>query len=127
MPSNIVQYNSPVASMTITEDGIYILNLKDTYTPYDEAEAKNQFDFFYEHSNGKPYKVFIDASISLNLPTEEAIAYFTKLNKPEYRFAVLATTLPIQIYIGQIIKYKSNKNMKLFKKTEEAMNWLLEK
>lgn len=120
-------YDSPIASISKTESGIYLFDLKDTYDTYDEKEAKKQFDFFYAHSIGKAFKVYVDTSKSVNLPTEKAILYFNKHNRPEYKFAVMALNLPIKIFIGQLLKYKGLKNMKLFNTYETAMEWLLQK
>ncbi len=123
--SNTTQYNSPIASINIDENGIFIFNLKDTYTSYDGNEARKQFDFFRDNSNGQPYKVLVDSSNSVNIPTEKAVLVFKKQNKPEYKFAIYVTNLPIQIYVGQLSKYNKYHNVKLFKSKEKAIKWLI--
>lgn len=123
---NTTQYNSPVASITIEEDGFYLLKLKDTFIAFNDIELEKQFNFFNKHSKGEPYRVLIDTSESINIPTDEAGLYYRANNRPEYRFAFVSTNFPFQIFISQLIIQREVKNMKLFKTSEAAIEWLLE-
>lgn len=123
---NTTQYNSPVASTTIEQDGIYLLKLKDTFIAFNDIELENQLNFINKHSKGEPYRVLIDTSESINIPTDEAGLYYRANNRPEDRFAFVSTNFPFQIFIGQLIIQREVKNMKLFKTSEEAKEWLLE-
>lgn len=120
-----IKYDSSVASITINEKGIYLFNLKDTYTAYNKIELENQFEFFNKNSNGKPYKVIFDANDSINMPTDDAGLYFRENNRPDDRYAIVSNKLPIQIFMGNLIKNKNVKNANLFKTNEEAMSWLM--
>lgn len=120
-----ILYNSPVASITQSDNGIFILKLKDTYEAYNQIELEKQLDFIAKHSKGKAYKVFIDATESINIPTDEAGLYFRERNNYENKFAFASGNLPFQIFIGQLIIHREVINMKLFKSTKEAIDWLL--
>lgn len=125
MPDTI-HYDSPVASITLDNEGIFIFKLKDTYIAYNGIELEKHFILFLKHSKEKAYKVLIDATESVNLPTDDAGFYFRENNRPEDRFAIVSNSLPVQIFMGQLIKQREVKNIKLFKNREEAMEWLTE-
>ncbi len=125
--SNELKYESDVVLIVWDEVlGIFKFKMKDSTAVYDELEVKNQFDFFEKYAKNKPYKVLVDTRGSLTLPTEEAFEYFFSNNNPKSKNAIIAEELSFQLLMGQMYKIGNVQNHKLFKKEEEAINWLLE-
>jgi hypothetical protein len=120
-----IEYDSPVANIKWDNRGFFIFTLKNTSAIYDETEAKHQFNFFITKSEGNPYKVLMDTRDSLVFPTDGAFDYFFEHNKEENRAAIIATSLPMQLLIGQMLKGGEVQNTTLFKSEEEAIDWLL--
>lgn len=119
------RFDSPVASITLEDNLLFISKLKNTSAEYDEEEVKKQFDFFYGHAQGKPYKVLLDTRDSLVLPTDESFTYFFKFNRPESKTAIIANSLPTSLLMSQMLKLGRVENTKVFKSEERAREWLL--
>ncbi|PKR81739.1 hypothetical protein CW751_04250 [Brumimicrobium salinarum] len=121
---NKVEFDSPVAHIIKDERGFFLFTLKDTTSVYDLEETRQQFDFFINNSNGKPYKVLMDATGSFTFPTEEAFEYFFEHNKEVNKTAIVVTSLPMQLLMGHMLKHERTTNTKLFKSRDEAVEWL---
>src|SRR5690554_5117905 len=93
------EYDSPVANIKWDKRGFFVFTLKNTNAIYDKEETINQFNYFLEQSNGEPYKVLMDSTDSLVFPTDCAFEYFFEKNKEENTTAIIATSLPMQIYL----------------------------
>lgn len=119
------RFDSLVASITLEDNLLFIFKLKNTSAEYDEEEVIKQFDFFYGHAQGKPYKVLLDARNSLVLPTDESFTYFFKFNRPESKTAIIANSLPTSLLMSQMLKLGRVENVKVFKSEERAREWLL--
>lgn len=119
------EYDSPVANIKWDKRGFFIFKLKDTDAVYDQEETELQYAYFISRTNGKPYKVLMDSRDSLVFPTDCAFDYFFEHNKEENFTAIIATSLPMQLLMGQMMKGAEVTNTKLFKTEEEAIEWLL--
>lgn len=119
------EYDSPVANIKWDKRGFFVFTLKNTNAIYDKEETINQFNYFLEQSNGEPYKVLLDSTDSLVFPTDCAFEYFFEKNKEENPTAIIATSLPMQILMGQMLKGSEVTNTKLFKTEEQAIEWLM--
>ncbi|RYM31310.1 hypothetical protein ERX46_16645 [Brumimicrobium glaciale] len=124
---NKIEYDSPVARITIDNEGIFIFKLKDTSSIYDIEEARSQYRFMNLHSEGKPYKAIIDTRGSLVLPTDAACDYYFEGNNFENIMALVVNSLPMKLLLGRMFRHENVPNSKIFKNDEDAYEWLLKK
>ena len=124
---NNIEYDSPVAKITLDERGIFDFKLKDSSSIYDVKEARNQYRFMNLHSKGKPYKAVIDTRGSILLPTDAACNYYFEGNNFENIVALVVDSLPMKLLLSRMFKHENVPNSKIFKNDIEAFEWILKK
>lgn len=121
---NTHEYNSPVASIKWDERGFFKFKLKSESAIYDKNEVINQYNYLMKETKGSSYKLLMDATDSLVFPTDDAFEYFFDKNSGRTTIAIIVTSLPMQILMGQMLKSSGITNAKLFKSESEAIQWI---
>src|SRR5690554_5363727 len=101
---NTHEYNSPVASIKWDERGFFKFKLKSESAIYDKNEVINQYNYLMKETKGSSYKLLMDATDSLVFPTDDAFEYFFDKNSGRTTIAIIVTSLPMQILMGQMLK-----------------------
>lgn len=123
---NLNYYDSPVAYISIDEDGIFLVKLKETTHSFDSKEISKQLTFILKHRKGDSHKIILDTRGSLAVPTDSAIQHFIENNFPENKYAIVVNNLPMKLMMKHLLIINKFKNVRLFKSPELAHYWILE-